>query len=70
MHQDRNNGNWPELKRKKQRFAFDDDHGGKSHEPIKKYSSENERFLKMKKINANNLTFKDDIVMNDFTETE
>lgn len=69
MHQDRNNGIWPELKRKKQRLAFDDDLGSKSHGPLKNFTSENESFSKNKKIKASNLSLIDETVMDDFTET-
>ena len=70
MHQDRNNGNWPELKRKKQRLASDDDLDNKSHGPLKNLSSENENFSKTKKIKANNLSLNDESVMNELTETD
>ena len=70
MHQDRNNGIWPELKRKKQRLAFDDDIGSKSHGPLKNFTKESESFSKAKKIKANNLSLNDESVMNEFTETD
>ena len=70
MHQDRNNGNWPELKRKKQRLTFEDVLDSKSHGPLKNLSSENENFSKMKKLKANNLSFNDETMTNDFDEID
>lgn len=55
MHQDRNNGNWPELKRKKQRLSTDEDLHKQPRSRFKNF--ENKNFQLPKKIKANDNVF-------------
>ena len=52
MHQDRNNGHWPELKRKKQRLSFDDEIESKPNAHKNYIANDNKGFTKTKKVNV------------------
>ena len=70
MHQDRNNENWPELKRKKQRLFSDEDLHIKPRSHFENLANKTEKRQISKKIKANDEMFDKNASSYDLTKND
>ena len=68
MHQDRNNGHWSELKRKKNRLAFYDEMESRSTSNKNNFVKNTSEMIKTKNIRANDLSFNNKHVLDEFVD--